>query len=962
MQRRFLGLVLVVLVLGSAGTVSADLVGHWKLDEGSGTVARDSSGNGNDGELIGNPTWTTGVFGGALHFAGSPDKVDVPHNPMLNPEEAFTACVWANADPSGSGHRSPLTSRDDYPQRGYIIYVEPGNTWQYWMGTGAGGWNNTAGPAVALGEWTHVAAVYDQGQKRFYINGELVGENAATISPNTAQVLRIGAGASENAGNYFFVGSVDEVAVFDHALSEAEVRAAMDGIASAELASDPQPAHEATDVPRDVVLSWTPGEFAATHDVYFGTVFDDVNMAGRSNPSDVLVSQSQAAASYDPTGVLDFGTTYYWRIDEVNAAPDNTIFRGEVWSFTTEPLAYPIETVTAASNGISEEGVGAENTVNGSGLDAADQHSTVSGDMWLAGPPEGEDLYIEYAFDRVYKLHEMLVWNYNVQFEIILGFGLKDVTVEYSADGTNWTTLGDVQFAKATSVPTYTANTTVDFGGVPAQYVRLTVRSGHGTMGQYGLSEVRFLYIPAQARQPEPADSATNVDPATTLSWRAGRDAASHEVYLGTDPNALPLAATTGSASYTPDDLEFGSTYYWQIVEVNEADETPAWAGDVWSFATQQYAPIDGFETYDDEIDAGTTIFDTWLDGWVNETGSTVGYFDAPFAEKTIVRNGTQSMPLQYDNTTSPFYSEATREFETAQDWTGYGADTLVLYVRGNPPVFLERADGSILMGSTGGDIWGTADAFRFAYKRLSGDGSITARVDSIVNTSGWAKGGVMIREGLDAGSTHAMTVVTPGNGVALQHRPTTNQASLSINEAGLVAPYWVRITRTGDTLTAERSEDGQTWTSITADAAASSVTIPMATDVYIGLALVSNNAGAGPTAAEFSNVSTTGNVTGQWQTEDIGGEQLASNDPAPMYVRIEDASGKAATVAYSDDAITVRPTWQEWAIPYSDLAGVNLGRVEAMTIGIGNAASPSAGGTGIVYIDDIGYGRPAAQ
>ncbi len=808
-----------------------------------------------------------------------------------------------------------------------------------------------------LEQWVHVVYRKSGDQTQVFLDGALVGTTSTLIDCPIDSFGGRAASASDGLD-----GFLDEAVIYDYALTDAEIAAH----AAAPFLPDVGailvlPEDGAVDVPVDTMLAWIAGTYAQTHDVYLGTVFEDVNSASRDNPLDVLVSQDQTAADYDPPGPLDLGTTYYWRIDEVNGAPDFTIYKGDVWRFTTEPVAYPIPTVLASSNGISEPGAGPENTINGSGLDAADQHSTVSSDMWLAGPPEGEPFYIQYEFDRIYKLHEMLVWNYNVQFELLLGFGVKDVTVEHSENGADWTTLGDVQLNQATALATYAANTTVDFGGVPARYVRLTVNSGYGTMGQYGLSEVRFLYIPAQAREPDPADGATDVDPATALSWRAGRGAASHEVYLGTDPNALPLAATADQATYVPDSLEFGGTYYWQIVEVNEADETPAWAGDVWSFSTREYALIDGFETYDDEIEAGTAIFDTWLDGWVNGTGSIVGYFDAPFAERTIVRSGGQSMPLQYDNTDDPFYSEATREFETAQDWTGYGADALVLYVRGNPPAFFEQADGSILMGSTGGDIWGTADAFRFAYKRLTGDGSIQARVDSIVNTSAWAKGGVMIRESLDAGAAHAMTVVTPGNGVALQYRPRMNQASLNVNQADLTAPYWVRITRTGDTLTAERSADGAAWTSITADAAASSVTIPMAADVYIGLALVSNNAGASPTAAEFSNVSTSGNVTGQWQTEDIGGGQLTSNDPSPMYVRIEDVSGQAATVVHPDDAVTVRPTWQAWTIPFSDLAGVNLGRVETMTIGIGNATSPSAGGAGTVYIDDVGYGRPAA-
>jgi hypothetical protein len=134
-----------------------------------------------------------------------------------------------------------------------------------------------------------------------------------------------------------------------------------------------------------------------------------------------------------------------------------------------------------------------------------------------------------------------------------------------------------------------------------------------------------------------------------------------------------------------------------------------------------------------------------------------------------------------------------------------------------------------------------------------------------------------------------------------------------------------------------------------------------MAANVYIGLAVTSHDA-ATVTAAEFSNVSMTGNVTGQWQTADIGVEQPTGNSSEPMYVTIEDSTGKNATVANADTAITVRPTWQEWSIPYSDLSGVNLSRVQKMIIGVGSATSPKAGGTGTVYIDDIGFGSPAAQ
>ncbi|UCD51318.1 MAG: discoidin domain-containing protein, partial [Phycisphaerales bacterium] len=405
------------------------------------------------------------------------------------------------------------------------------------------------------------------------------------------------------------------------------------GLADPSLAADPSPEDGAVDVPPDAVLVWASGMTAETHDVYFGTSFEDVNTASRSNPLGVLVSENQTANTYDPEGVLEFGVTYYWRIDEVNGAPDNTIFKGETWSFTAEPFAYPIENIIATSNATSEDTAGPQNTVNGSGLNELDQHSTASGDMWL-GVPGADPVYIQYEFDQVYKLHELLVWNYNVQFELILGFGLKDVTIDYSTDGVEWMTLGDAVFAQATAQSTYEANTTVDLGGVPAKYVRITVNSGYGMMGQYGLSEVRFMYIPASAREPEPADGAANVSVNTDLAWRAGRDATSHEVSFGTDPAALPVVDTVTGTSYTPGALDLATTYYWQLTAVQE---TESWTAAVWDFATQEYLVVDDFESYDDE---DNRIYDSWLDGWVNETGSTVGYLEEPFAEQSITHSG----------------------------------------------------------------------------------------------------------------------------------------------------------------------------------------------------------------------------------------------------------------------------------------------------------------------------------
>jgi len=347
------------------------------------------------------------------------------------------------------------------------------------------------------------------------------------------------------------------------------------------IAKQPTPADGAGDVPATTPLTWMPGQGAAGHDVYLGEVFADVNEATRSDDRGVLVAQGHSAETYDPPGDLEFSKTYYWRIDEVEAG-GATVHKGYVWSFTIEPLAYPVENVVATSNGISDAGVGPERTVDGSGLNADDQHSVAALDMWLAAP--GDDpLSIQFEFEQVHKLHQMVVWNYNEQFELLLGFGIKDVTVEYSIDGVDWTVLGDVALAQATAQADYTANTTIEFGGVAARYVRLTAASGYGVMGQFGLGEVRFLYIPAHAREPEPSDGAIDVSVDTALVWRAGRDVASHAVYLGTDPETLALAGTPSMASCVPGALDLETTYYWKVDETSGLDGL-TWESRLWSF------------------------------------------------------------------------------------------------------------------------------------------------------------------------------------------------------------------------------------------------------------------------------------------------------------------------------------------------------------------------------------------
>jgi len=220
-----------------------------------------------------------------------------------------------------------------------------------------------------------------------------------------------------------------------------------------------------------------------------------------------------------------------------------------------------------------------------------------------------------------------------------------------------------------------------------AKYVRLTIHSNWGDLlVQYGLSEVRFLYVPVWPREPEPVSGADSLSPQVTLNWRSGREAALHEVYLGTDETNLPLEDTVSQRGFEAD-LLLGEIYYWQIVEVNEAETPTAWAGEVWSFSTREFIVVEDFESYDDDIEAGTAIFQTWIDGVENGTGSYIGYEVSnagTFGERAIVHRGTQAMPLFYDNDTGLRYSETERTFAEPQDWTKHGVTTLVLHFRGD--------------------------------------------------------------------------------------------------------------------------------------------------------------------------------------------------------------------------------------------------------------------------------------
>jgi hypothetical protein len=210
-----------------------------------------------------------------------------------------------------------------------------------------------------------------------------------------------------------------------------------------------------------------------------------------------------------------------------------------------------------------------------------------------------------------------------------------------------------------------------------------------------------------------------------------------------------------------------------------------------------------------------------------------------------------------------------------------------------------------------------------------------------------------MIRESLDVGARHAMVVVTPASGVAFQRRLANNDTSVTTTEAGIAAPHWVKLTRTGNELTAQHSADGVTWVDVGPDPAASTDTVVMGGAVYIGLALTSHSAGVA-TTAEYAAIQTSGGVSGQWQMAEIGADH-PGNSANTLYVAVEDTAGAVGIVTHPDGGNAVlNGAWQQWPVDLDELAGVNLLSVRKMSVGIGDRENPQVDGGGQMLFDDF--------
>ena len=925
MCKKLMFLMSITLVVGliltsSAKAADPDLAAYWKFDEGSGTTAFDSSGNGNDGLFNGDPQWVAGKYGGALEFDGD-DYLNCGNGDSLQIQDEITMSFWFQVDAFvntwegflAKGDNSYRASRGGGTGNATHMGISGTST-----GGGNGWFNGTV--IVTDGQWHHYAATYDGAAGKIYIDGVL-----DVTSPGTGQInissYDLYIGENSQATGRFFHGLLDDVRIYSRAMTDAEILEVMAGAgADFPFASGPTPADGSLYPETWASMSWRAGDFAVSHDVYFGENLDDVNNA--TPDSDVFRGNQALGTEFFIAGFFGYpypdglvnGTTYYWRIDEVNEAEPNSPWKGPVWSFTVPPKT-----------------------------------------AYFPVPDDGAEFV---------DLDVRLTWT--------PGFGAKLHFVVFGED-----------YDEVNNADAGTLSGTTSFSPGPLQlaktyYWRVDESDGLDTYK----GEVWSFTTEGAVTGPNPADGAVDVKPSVVLSWVAGAVAESHEVYFGTDADAVKNAAKAspeykgpkalGEETYDPDNLLLETTYFWRIDEVNSVNPDSPWEGNVWSFTTGDFFVIDDFEDYDsvdnqiwfswhDGLGAGAPGMPGYVPG--NGTGSAVGDETTPsYTEETIVHGGLQSMPISYDNNKQGFanYSETELTLTGQRDWTDQGVANLSLWFRGftaSVGSFVESPVGTYTMTGSGADIWDVADEFHFAYKTLTGIGSIVAKVESVDPTNNWAKAGVMIRETLEPGSKHATTVVTPAQGVSFQRRPETDNTSLNTDVTGLVAPYWVKIERDiAGNFTGSSSADGSTWEMIGAWE-----NIQMGANVYIGLAVTSHDA-ALTCQAVFTNVTTTGNVGGQWMSQDIG---IESNDAEPLYVVVSNSTGTPAVVVHDDPAASTINTWTEWVIPLQTFAdqGIVLTNVDRIAIGLGTQGNMTVpGGSGKIFIDDIRLTQPIPE
>ncbi len=600
------------------------LVGWWKFEEAGGTLYDQSSNHNDSTSVQGVLYQQTGQKGYALGFDGVDDSITVGTNGR--PTDTFSFGGWLKTSATHEIDPETTSGTGGVNNQRYAFDPQHGGETNGGAGLSVGtngilvyehGSNYMPATAVYQADigsdWNHIMIVYDNKQPTIYLNGSAV--RTGLTSPREVVNAPIHFGGMAYG---YFEGLMDEIRIYNRALSAAEIRK----LAARPNAYNPIPVSGTLHEDTWISLSWSPGANAASHDVYMGDNFDDVDAGAESTFQGNQVSTNFVVGFpgfHFPDGLVP-GTTYYWRIDEVNEAEPNSPWKGKVWSFSIPPkTAYFPEPADGA------ESVYPETKLEWTAGFGSVLHCVFFGDNFddvnnaTVGLPQGTSVYNPGPL----KMAKTYYWRID-EFDAINTYkgSVWNFTTEGAVSNPN-PPKGAVDVSQ-TPVLTWTPGLGASYEVYFGTDADALEQKGSGNLGSESF---------------EPDQLEWN----TTYYWR-----------IDEANNANADSPWTG----------------------------PLWSFSTASFLIID--DMESYNDLDPADPLSNRIFNAWIDGFMDPTnGSLVGYDNPPFAEQTIVHNGLQSMPFVYDNSAAA-KSEATLSLTSNSDWTVKGVKTLTIWYRGS--------------------------------------------------------------------------------------------------------------------------------------------------------------------------------------------------------------------------------------------------------------------------------------
>jgi len=543
------------------------------------------------------------------------------------------------------------------------------------------------------------------------------------------------------------------------------------------------PATGATTVPVTTSLTWNRAAYAVSYDVYLGTNPSAMSLV--ANVPAQLVVNPPNTYSWTPPSSLQANTTYYWKIvsrtfANMTASTSNFSFTTGAGSSGTLPSPWQQQDVGAVGISGSASFSGGAFTVAGAGSDiwgTADSFHFVY-------QPLGGDGQIVARVDSLQNTSANA--KAGLMFRSSLAATAANVMIDVQPGGS-------IEFMSRTSDGGSTAWLAGGTGPAPT-WLRL-VRSGSTVTGSVSSDGVTWTTVGSA--------SAT-----LGSSASVGLIVTSHntsQLNTSTFDSVAVTAAGGGSAPGTP--------------------TSPSPAGGATGVST---SPTLTWSS------SGATSYDVKF-GTANPPPQvTTGQASASYAPSATAAGTQYFWQIVAHNssgaTTGPVWSFTTATASLPSPWLNQDVGTVG--IAGSTSF----SGGVFTVKGAGGDIWGAADGFQFAYQSFSGDGQIVARVTSIQNTNANAKAGVMFRGDLTAGSAHVILDVEPSGNIEFMTRSTSGGQTSWLAGATRAAPVWLKLVRSGTTVTGFMSADGSTWTTV------GSTTIALPTSADVGLIVTSHD------------------------------------------------------------------------------------------------------------------------